>query len=189
MTREEKSAYNKRWKEEHPGYFKAKDVARRGTEKELERHRKRHRGNPGAYKAYNLKRYYEKQRRERICFQCSLPYSTGSPDDRDVKPLCPSCLRTGPNNPTWRGGQENWAIGRKGADSEGLQWAKQRLLALERDNHTCQHCQTTVLRIEVHHVVPWHYSHSHRLENLLSLCFKCHRKADAAYELNIKKAA
>jgi hypothetical protein len=54
-----------------------------------------------------------------------------------------------------------------------------RLIALERDNYTCQHCNEPLEmargRYAVHHLG---YS-SDEPDNLVSLCVRCHREAHA----------
>lgn len=103
--------------------------------------------------------------------------------------VCRSCsyIRrgwSGPNSPTWKGGHKNWQAGKNGRDKNGLSWKKQRRLAWERDNYTCQHCgktrNDTGRNPDCHHIVPYRLCQSHALSNLISLCQVCHKKADAA---------
>ena len=66
----------------------------------------------------------------------------------------------------------------------GQNWDKQRNLARERDNFTCQNCG----RIEgshphhVHHKIPFRqftsYILANQLDNLVTLCTTCHRQAE-----------
>lgn len=76
-------------------------------------------------------------------------------------------------------------------------WTQKSREIKERDNHLCQVCfrklYDTVVQynfedIEVHHIEPLHESYDLRLEdeNLLSLCARHHRMADAG---QIPKAA
>ena len=67
----------------------------------------------------------------------------------------------------------------------GPNWTQQRAAARERDNYTCQNCG---LREEgrahdVHHKIPFRaferWSEANRLENLVTLCPACHRRAEA----------
>lgn len=55
-----------------------------------------------------------------------------------------------------------------------------RIIALRRDNYTCQHCRTTGTRLYVHHIVPRHKGGTEDLDNLVTLCHLCHRKAHRA---------
>jgi len=60
----------------------------------------------------------------------------------------------------------------------------QKILARERDKYTCRRCMTPVRgkRAHVHHVVPERCFDSpeeaHRLENLVTLCDRCHLKTE-----------
>ena len=91
---------------------------------------------------------------------------------------------TGENHPHWRGGSS-------GTNAYGPGWAKMRRRALERDAYTCQHCGTTKEELgrnpDVHHIIPVRafvempvmmVEDAHYLENLVSLCIPCHRKAE-----------
>ncbi|MCB8924054.1 MAG: HNH endonuclease [Ardenticatenaceae bacterium] len=51
-----------------------------------------------------------------------------------------------------------------------------RLLALRRDQYTCQHCQTKNVDLQVHHVVPVKQGGQEQLDNLITLCHSCHHK-------------
>jgi len=70
--------------------------------------------------------------------------------------------------------------------SRGESWSKQRLKALNRDNHTCQKCDTVKseleLPIDVHHIIPYRNfddsSEANCVENLISLCRSCHMKVE-----------
>ena len=71
----------------------------------------------------------------------------------------------------------------------GARWAKQRRAALKRDEHICQGCGVSAQQVKgglhVHHVVPFKMfqdqDQANRLDNLLSLCPSCHKRADLAY--------
>lgn len=89
---------------------------------------------------------------------------------------------TGPGHPNWKGG---------GNDSYGKGWAEARRRALDRDGYRCLVCGTSREEIgrnpDVHHIVPVRRfiesenhtrEEAHRLENLVTLCIGCHRKAD-----------
>lgn len=89
---------------------------------------------------------------------------------------------TGEGHPNWEGG---------GAGPYGNGWNRVRKRALERDGHACVVCGKTSAEIgrnpDVHHVVPVRAfvesanhakADAHHLENVVSLCVDCHRKAD-----------
>ena len=68
-------------------------------------------------------------------------------------------------------------------------WRKQASRARKRDGYRCQDCGDQfekgtrlargVRTLDVHHIIPIRLGGSDHLSNLLSLCRKCHRKADA----------
>lgn len=89
---------------------------------------------------------------------------------------------SGADHPNWKGG---------GNIKYGPGWSRTRRRALERDDHTCQHCGTTAAEIgrnpDVHHLVPvrwfvdaadYSLADAHSLDNVISLCPRCHRKAE-----------
>lgn len=63
----------------------------------------------------------------------------------------------------------------------GPNWPSQRQKALSRDNHRCQLCGDTS-KLHVHHLTPFRqfasYQEANVLENLLTLCPVCHRRAE-----------
>jgi hypothetical protein len=81
----------------------------------------------------------------------------------------------GERSPTWRGGCY---------DYRGPNWEESRKLALHRDNYTCCHCDSKE-HIDVHHIIPYSvfdsYIEANKIENLISLCNKCHTKEDWKY--------
>ncbi|WP_345893356.1 HNH endonuclease [Halorientalis brevis] len=89
---------------------------------------------------------------------------------------------TGEGHPNWKGG---------GSPSYGKGWNEIRSQALERDGYQCRVCGVTPDELDrnpdVHHIIPVRVyaeseNHStedaHRLDNVISLCISCHRKAD-----------
>ena len=80
---------------------------------------------------------------------------------------------SGPNANNWQGGISH---------SYGPDWLKQKRLALERDNHTCQHCGKIKKEIgkepDVHHIVPHKLTQDNNLDNLVCLCMSCHGRAE-----------
>ncbi len=79
----------------------------------------------------------------------------------------------------------------------GPNWEQQRALALERDEYRCRRCgvQGTPERpLHVHHIRPFRtfgyvpgeneaYREANRLENLITLCSRCHRLAETSVRL------
>lgn len=84
---------------------------------------------------------------------------------------------TGINNPAWRGGYGKYY---------GQNWKYQQERARQRDSHTCQSCGDTEEKLgrnlDVHHKkqfsLCFDYLEANQLENLVSLCRKCHRVAE-----------
>jgi DEAD/DEAH box helicase domain-containing protein len=74
----------------------------------------------------------------------------------------------------------------------GANWNKQRELARARDQYTCQVCgkPETDKAHDVHHITPFrifldiegvpNYQRANQLDNLITLCPKCHRRAELA---------
>jgi len=54
-------------------------------------------------------------------------------------------------------------------------WIKKREEALIRDNYTCVVCGSRK-SLEVYHIIPYRLVGKHEVENLVTLCEKCHHK-------------
>lgn len=93
--------------------------------------------------------------------------------------------KTGEAHPLWAGGYKNYY---------GPNWSKQRQAARERDGHVCQECGKTReengKELDVHHIIPFrkfkykagendNYLQANQLDNLTTLCTKCHSKTKA----------
>jgi len=87
---------------------------------------------------------------------------------------CAATWLKGENHSNWQGGYEKW---------RGSNWLAQHDAARERDNRTCQNCGITESELgrplDVHHIKPWrnfngNWQEANRLENLVSLCQRCH---------------
>ena len=89
---------------------------------------------------------------------------------------------SGDGHPNWKGG---------GSEEYGNGWRRTRLAALDRDDHTCQICGLTKDEIgrnpDVHHIRPvrafieseeHEKIDAHTLDNVITLCVTCHRRAD-----------
>lgn len=67
-------------------------------------------------------------------------------------------------------------------------WESIRLAVRIRDNFTCQRCGITEEELgralDVHHKNPFLKSEDSSLDNLITLCRSCHKKADLELEKN-----
>jgi 5-methylcytosine-specific restriction endonuclease McrA len=77
---------------------------------------------------------------------------------------------------TYQGEKSNFWRGGKMTPYNGV-WRERRQAARERDGYKCVLCGSTD-RIQVHHIVPYRYSHSHELSNLVTLCRSCHSREE-----------
>jgi 5-methylcytosine-specific restriction endonuclease McrA len=55
-------------------------------------------------------------------------------------------------------------------------WERLRIACLRRDKFTCQGCTERKKRLQAHHIVPRHRGGPDDLENLITLCTKCHKR-------------
>lgn len=51
-----------------------------------------------------------------------------------------------------------------------------RLACIKRDSNTCQLCNKSNIKMEVHHIIPRRLNGSDTINNLICLCSKCHSK-------------
>lgn len=65
----------------------------------------------------------------------------------------------------------------------GSKWGKIREAVLARDNYKCTNCSSDQ-KLEIHHLEKWLESKDNSLNNLVTLCRKCHRKLEPR---NIKR--
>lgn len=80
---------------------------------------------------------------------------------------------------------ERYALMQKGAairkDAVTQAWNKARQQVLERDKHTCQMCGCTAeSKLHIHHIMKRSEGGTDFLDNLLTVCSGCHKKADSA---------
>lgn len=128
-------------------------------------------------------------KKEYECPECGKMSERRESSLQTEKPACsPECrgkYYSGENNPFWKGGHKN---------TYGPNWNKQRKKALERDGYQCVDCGMTKEEhiekydsdLHVHHVMRKEafrdengnldYESSNELNNLRTLCFKCHGK-------------
>ena len=127
-------------------------------------------------------------RKEHSCANCGSPVYRYGSELKGENVFCGrGCLgewlseaMSGENSPLWNGGY---------GDYRGSEWDKQRQKALERDNYTCQYCQSHQNELDqslhVHHITPIldfeDAKRADRLENLVTLCGPCHNKWEGLY--------
>lgn len=73
--------------------------------------------------------------------------------------------------------------------NRGNNWKIIRKQVYARDNHTCQICGKTKCLVHAHHIVPFRVSQDNSLENLITLCARCHRREEAKYYRLLKENA
>ena len=60
-------------------------------------------------------------------------------------------------------------------------WKRTRRRVLTRDRHQCQECKRQGLgRLEVHHAKPLQDGGTDDMDNLVTLCYDCHRARHAS---------
>ena len=127
---------------------------------------------------------------ERTCSVCSNPVRRHPSMFSGGAVLCSNSCRSTWLSETFTGeGHPNGKGGDVGPYGRG--WAAIRRAALERDDHRCRLCgagrQELGRNPDVHHIVPVReflripvltVADAHTLDNVVSLCVGCHRKAD-----------
>jgi len=128
-------------------------------------------------------------KRELSCEICGKTVERYQSNVNDVVVCGEACRREwlsesfiGEGHPNWNGGND---------EPYGTGWNAVRRRALDRDDHQCVRCGTTADDIgrnpDVHHIVPVRSfiesddhakTDAHFLDNVVSLCISCHRKAD-----------
>ena len=114
----------------------------------------------------------------KTCETCAgqfRPYHTKQ-SGRFCSRLCKGKASIGSSNPNYKGAEKV---------KYGFDWILVRNQALERDGYKCQVCFKDYGKMHVHHIVPYRICHSHRLDNLITLCRSCHK----TYEVGLKLAA
>jgi len=79
-------------------------------------------------------------------------------------------FKSGELNPFWKGGKNGY---------RGKDWKIQKQKALERDKFICQRCGNEA--VIVHHIIPYSVSKDNSLDNLISLCRRCHIITERGY--------
>lgn len=123
-------------------------------------------------------------RLQRNCSVCGECFTTPRSTDRRTcgRRQCVSeaigRANRGPRSTFWRGGRTAPYVG---------EWRRERKRALRRDGHRCRACRSRT-RPSVHHIVPYRYSQSHALSNLVTLCPSCHGRAEMAINPAVRAA-
>lgn len=89
----------------------------------------------------------------------------------------PMANMRGALNPKWTGGEKYW---------KHQDWFEIRETARKRDKYRCMDCGITEEEylmlsgqpLQVHHIIPYRICKTHELDNLTTLCARCHAKAD-----------
>ena len=86
---------------------------------------------------------------------------------------------TGQNSPMWKGGKNIYDALKRQLPTP---WYTARREARERDDNECQMCGSNesirAKKMSVHHLVPVLSGGTHGAWNLISLCRRCHKKAE-----------
>jgi len=128
-----------------------------------------------------------------ICDQCGapitvIPFAMNSFQRHFCNIVCSmawlNAHQVGANHPNWTGGEVEYY---------GPNWQQQKRAARSRDKKRCQYCGVTAKKLgrelDVHHIRPFRtfgyvagendrYLEANRLENLISLCPSCHKRAE-----------
>ncbi|MDY6818517.1 MAG: HNH endonuclease [Halobacteriales archaeon] len=127
---------------------------------------------------------------ELTCPVCGEAFERYPSNVTDGTNLCSNECRSAWLSETYTGdGHPNWQGG--GNEPYGKGWARVRKKALERDDYRCVICGTTSAELgrnpDVHHIVAvrafidsddHRKANAHTLDNVVSLCIDCHRKAE-----------
>ncbi len=127
------------------------------------------------YKTGELVIWNKKERIERNCFYCNKIMKVIK--ESKTKFCDEKCM--GLNNKGRRPG--NYIDGRSKFLSPGRygdDWDKIRYVVYLRDYFTCQDCGVIGKSLDIHHKIPFLESKDNSLSNLISLCRKCHMKAE-----------
>lgn len=125
-----------------------------------------------------------------VCPICGTEFDRFPSEVNDGVNLCSNACRAAWLSDAFRGeGHPNWKGG--GNEEYGTGWGEVRGQALERDGYRCVVCSETMETMgrkpDVHHIESVRTfieseKHSvedaHRLDNVISLCISCHRKAE-----------
>lgn len=87
----------------------------------------------------------------------------------------------GPLNPAYNGGSKRTY----GHADRGFDWKNIKKLVKKRDENICQICgikeKDCIQNLQVHHKVPYKCTEDNSLDNLISVCSKCHRTIEPRF--------
>lgn len=122
---------------------------------------------------YFTARWGDGRRITNVCQICGKKFEGFASEPR--KTCSPECLteymswcRRGEKSHLWRGGK---------TAPYHKDWRQARRKALKRDGNKCVLCSNTQ-NLNVHHIIPYRYSKSHDLDNLITLCRSCHSREE-----------
>ena len=122
---------------------------------------------------YHASRWNGTRKEIRKCTICKSDFEvSASVEKLTCSDICKKAQKrltnAGEKSNFWRGGK---------ARAYGPEWKIIRDAAWLRDGYKCVICGS-VDRIQVHHKIPYRYCKSHDLDNLITLCRKCHSKEE-----------
>lgn len=119
------------------------------------------------------------------CMNCKRVFHIGESNTRIIKGIGKYCSRRCRDEHRVRENHPQFLNG-TGQERRGANWQAQRRKALKRDQEICQNCGS--YGNEVHHKIPFRlfglerYKEANVLENITTLCDKCHRSIEAEYQ-------
>lgn len=125
-------------------------------------------------KPYNC---YRKPKRN--CIVCGKEFTYNKKTQTRCSPECfhkdMKTIMKGENNPSYIDGRA-----KNKRCYRGDNWEEIRLEVYKRDNFTCQTCgkHCNKKEIQCHHIEPWKINYNNNLDNLTTLCVKCHTKLE-----------
>ena len=90
---------------------------------------------------------------------------------------------SGKNHPRYIDGRSKFLSPARYGDD----WDAIRLVVYRRDKFTCQDCRIKGIRLDIHHKIPYLYSGDNSIENLITLCRKCHMKEEQRLKKEYKE--
>jgi hypothetical protein len=99
-------------------------------------------------------------------------YWRGKERDEETKRKISNSLR-GEKSLWWKGGLSK----KNQSRFNGVEWKIIRSKVIKRDGNKCCLCGNT-RRLHVHHKIPYRVVKSNEVENLITLCGRCHAKED-----------
>lgn len=95
-------------------------------------------------------------------------------------------FKPGKLHPNWKGGVTKFINKRLNTP----EWKRKIKEVGDRDSWTCQKCKNKYDRnfLQCDHIIPWRISHDDSLDNLQTLCKRCHTIKDINFRINEDKA-